>query len=144
MNYLVNLPQASSFTSPSPRGQFNADMAKAHAGADMRFNMKPFDKPGMSRGGGQQYMAGIGSAQNFANAVAQAYANQMESAASKADRALSDVSAQENFGLGVAGIDQQNTYANALNALQRQQAIRANTQSALGGLLGNLDSFLGF
>lgn len=136
MNYLVNLPQASSFTSPSPRGQFNADMAKAHAGADMLNRM--------SRGGGQQYMAGIGSAQNFANAVAQAYANQMESAASKADRALSDVSAQENFGLGVAGIDQQNTYANALNALQRQQAIRANTQSALGGLLGNLDSFLGF
>jgi hypothetical protein len=129
----------------SPRGTFNNDMASAQAQADLRYNMKPLDRQGMSRAAGQQYMGGIAAAQNLASGVAQAYGNQAGQAVSSADRELADAASQEGLGLDTSAIGMQDQYARALNALARQQASYGMYRSALNGLIGgNLDGFLGF
>lgn len=150
MNVAVNTPKAAGFTPQQTRAQFNQQMAQAHANADMRYNMKPLDRAGSSRAPGQQYMAGIASAQNLADGVAQAYAGKMNDATANAGIGLQNAAADEDLGLGVGAIQQQNQYANALNALQRQQAAYQFQNNILGGLLngrssgGWLDNFLGY
>jgi hypothetical protein len=145
MNVVSSLADAALQKTYSPRGVFNSGMANAQAESDLRYNMKPLDRAGVSRGAGRQYMAGISSARNLADGVAQAYGQQAASAATRAARELADRAADESLGLGAAGITQQDSYARALNALQRQQMVYNYANSALGGLLGgNIDNFLGF
>lgn len=150
MNYNVNLPSPTGYNSQQTRGAFNTALAQAHAEADPRYSMKPLDKAGMSRGGAQQQMAGISSAQNLASGIAKAYGVQSDDAMANANLALANQAAAEGLGLGVSGIAQQNQYANALDALQRQQAAYGFQQNLLGGLLGGgqssgwLDNFLGY
>lgn len=158
MNVAVNPQNPIGYTPQQTRGAFNQAMAKAHADSDMRYNMKPLDKAGMSRGGAQQYMAGISSARNLADGIAQAYGARTNDAVSNAQLGLADQAAAEGLGLGVSQIAQQNQYANALSALQRQQAAYNFQNNILGGLLGNfggigrntspssgwLDNYLGY
>jgi chorismate synthase len=151
VNYNVNLPSPAGYNPQQTRGAFNTALAQAHADADPRYNMKPLDKAGMSRGGSQRQMAGISSAQNLAGGVAKAYGVQSDDAMANANLALANQAAAEGLGLGVSGIAQQNQYANALDALQRQQAAYGFQQNLLGGLLGGggqssgwLDNFLGY
>ena len=135
MNVRANVPQISGIPSNITRAGFNQQLAQAHASADPRYNMKPLDRAGFSRGGAQNAMAGISAAQNLAEGVAKAYAGQLQDAQINAD--LGNQSANENAGLALNAIAQQQAYANAMAALQRQ--------NLLGGLLGgNLNSFLGF
>jgi hypothetical protein len=149
MNYQINLPGAQGYTPQQTRGAFNQAMATAHAEGDPRYNMKPLDKAGASRGGGQQFMAGIASAQNLAKGVAAAYGVPTADAMQNASIELGNQAAREGVGLGAGGIAQQNQYANALASLQRQQAAQSFQQNLLGGLLGGggggwLDNFLGY
>lgn len=150
MNYNVNLPSPPGYNPQQTRAAFNQAMAKAHSEADQRYNMKPLDKAGMSRGGAQQQMAGISGAQNLADGIAQAYGTRTNDAMANANLALANQAAAEGLGLGVSGIAQQNQYANALEALQRQQAAYGFQNNLLGGLLGGgqssgwLDNFLGY
>lgn len=150
MNYNVNLPNATGYSPQQTRGAFNNAMAKAHSEADPRYNMKPLDKAGASRGGSQRMQAGIASAQNLADGIAAAYAVPAADAASNANIGLANAGASEGLGLGVGNIAQQNQYANALAALQRQQSQREFVGSVLGGLTGGglagggLDNFLGY
>lgn len=155
MNYYVNLPGAQGYTPKQTQAAFNQSMAQAHAEADPRYNMKPLDKAGTSRGAGQQYMAGIASAQNLAKGIADAYSTAPSDTMQNANIELANQAAREGVGLGVGGIAQQNQYANALAALQRQQAAYSFQNNLLGGLLGNLggqqrmsnnwlDNFLGY
>jgi chorismate synthase len=158
VNIAVNPPNPNGYNPQQTRAAFNQAMAKAHSDADMRYNMKPLDKAGMSRGGAQQYMAGIASAKNLADGVSQAYAAPVNDAVSNANLGLADKAAAEGLGLGISQIAQQNQYANALAALQRQQAAYGFQNNILGGLLGNfggvgknaspgsgwLDNFLGY
>ena len=148
-NYQINVPQAIGLTPAQQRAGFNTAMADAHASADPRFNMKPLDRVGMSRGKGQAMQAGIASARNLADGVARAYGQQAQDAVANAGVELGNQRAEEGFGLNVSGIDAQNRYAAALDALQRQQMQQAFTQNILGGLLGggpgqDLTGFLGF
>lgn len=141
MNAYANyeLPQSSPQRSAAA---FNQQMAQAHAGADMRYNTKPLDRAGMSRGGGQAQMAGIQSARNLSQGVAEAYGQQLQDAASSADRQLRAAAAQEGLGQSVSQLAMQNQYADALASLQRQQIMG---QGVLGGLLGGgLNNFLGY
>jgi hypothetical protein len=149
MNYNINLPGAQGYTPQQTRGAFNQSMATAHAEGDPRYNMKPLDRAGASRGGGQQFMAGISSAQNIAKGVAAAYGGTTSDAMKNADIDLANQASREGVGLGAGGIAQQNQYANALASLQRQQAAQSFQQNLLGGLLGGggggwLDNFLGY
>ena len=146
MNVVGSLPASAPYTPYSSRGAFNTDLANAQAESNLRYNTKPLDRAGMSRAAGQQYMAGIASARNLADGLAQAYGNQASQATSTASRKLSDNIADESLGLGSAGIAQQDAYARALNALQRQQMMLNFSDSALSGLLGggDLTNLLGF
>ena len=144
---------------PTPRTQaaINTGIAKAQAEADTRFQQKEYDRNGISRGRGTQAMAGIKSAQALSDGLARAYQVPMQDAVADAGNNLQYETQRENYGLGISGIAQQNDYANALAALQRQQAALNFTGNALGGLLGSigniggggnkgnwLDSFLGY
>lgn len=122
---------------PNSQGAFNTALAQAQAAADPRFNMKPMDRSGVSRGRGTAGIAGIQAAQSLAEGVAQAYRGQAQDAATDAENTLQYQSNQENFGQGVSNIAMQNDYANALAALQRNQNIMQFQGNALGGLLGN-------
>lgn len=139
MNFNVSVPQVQGYSPAQTRAAFNQQMATAHASADPRYNMKPMDRAGFSRGGAQNAMAGISSAQNLADGIARAYGNQLNDAQFNAG--LGNQAAAEALGLGMSGIAIQQQYANAMAALQRQQ----QQQGVLAGLLGgNLDGFLGF
>ena len=139
MNITSAVPQIQGYTPDQTRAAFNQQLAQAHAAADSRYNMKPLDKAGFSRGGAQSALAGIASAQNLAEGVAKAYGGQLQDAQFNAG--LGNQAAAEGMGLSLNGIAQQQQYANALAALQRQQ----QQQGALSGLLtGDLNSFLGF
>jgi hypothetical protein len=151
MNYYVDSPYAAGYTQRQTGAQFNQNLAQAHANADPRFNTKPLDRAGMSRGMGQQHMAGIASAQQLAEGVAKAYTGQAQDAATNAGIATGNAQAAEGLGLGMNAIAQQQQYANALAALQRQQNAMNMNQNVLGGLLGDggsssnwLDNLLGF
>ena len=146
MNFNVNMPQVPGFTPRQTQAQFNQQMAEAHAAADPRYNIKPLDRAGFSRGAGQRQLAGISSAQNLAEGIAKAYSGQLQDEAANAGIGMGNAVAQEGTGLSMGALGEQQRYAAALAALQRQQSAMNMSQNALGGLLGNssLDNFLGF
>lgn len=154
MNYDIYTNLQKPQQTPGTRAALNTGIAKAQADADPRFQQKEWDRNGVSRGRGTQAMAGIKSAQAMADGLAKAYQVPMQDAVTDAGNALQYETQQESYGLGTSGIAQQNDYANALAALQRQQAAMNFTGNALGGLLGSiggggnrgnwLDSFLGY
>ena len=149
VNTYTTAPQAV----PKTQAAFSNALASAQASADPRFNMKEYDRNGVSRGKGTQYMAGIKGAQSLADGVASAYQIPMQDAATNAGNALQYQTQNEGYGLDAAGLAQQNNYSNALAALQRQQSMLNFQGNALGGLLGNtggggmggwLNNFLGY
>jgi hypothetical protein len=146
MNYYASTPQAQGYTPRQTRGAFNQQLAEAQAAADPRYNMKPMDRAGFSRGGAQRSMAGISSAQNLANGIAKAYAGQLEDARANAGITLGNQRSQEQAGLGLNSLQQQMAYQAALDSLQRQQNAMNFNQNLLGGLIGTggLSGFLGF
>jgi len=116
----------------------NTQVAEAQASADQRYNMKPMDRAGFSRGGAQQYMAGISAAQNLADGIAKAYGTQASDAAANATTTRD----AEALGQDMTGLAMQARYADLLSRLQRQSLAQ---ESALGGLMGqDLNAFLGF
>ena len=112
-------------TAPSASG-----MARAYASADPRFNMKPYDRAGMSRGRGQAAKAGIDAAQGFSQSIADVYDNQLKQQASNADAMLQLQQGQEQYAQALGGLQSQATYADQMAALQRQ--------GILYGLLGDV------
>ena len=143
MNTVVNTPQAQGYTPRQQKAAFNTAMAEAHQQADNRYNAKPLDRAGASRGAGQDYMASIASAQGLAEGIARAYGQQQSDQLANANINLGNQQNTEGAGLGYTGISQQQAYADALASLQRQQNMAAS--SPLGGLLGGgLTNFLGY
>jgi hypothetical protein len=139
MNTYVAKPQpVRPFTPQQTRGAMNTQVAEAQASADQRYNMKPMDRAGFSRGGAQQYMAGISAAQNLADGIAKAYGTQASDAAANATTTRD----AEALGQDMTGLAMQARYADLLSRLQRQSLAQ---ESALGGLMGqDLNAFLGF
>lgn len=138
---------------PNTQGAFNNALASAQASADQRYNLKRFDRPGMSRGKGQAAAAGAEAAATLAQGVAEAYRIPMQDAAADAKNKLAYQQAVEQGGLNASSIAMQHNYNNALAALQRQQEAVDFKGRALDGLFGgipgggpmkSLDSFLGF
>lgn len=113
------------------RAQMNNAMAQAYAMGDPRFNLKPYDRPGFSRGGGQYNQAGIDAAKNLSEGVAQAYSGDLQNQQFNALTGLQGAQAQEQNAQALGALQQQNNYANQMAALQRQNQI----MGLLGGLL---------
>jgi hypothetical protein len=143
VNTFVNQQVPQGYTPQQTAGAFNQRMAQAHAEADMRYNTKPLDKAGVSRGAGQAGQAGIASAQNLAKGIAEAYGQQLGDAQTNAQMQLRGNASRETLGQDVSQLAAQNQYADALAALQRQQTMGSGV---LGGLLGSggLTNFLGY
>lgn len=143
MNTFVNQQVPQGYSPRQTAGAFNQRMAQAHAASDMRFNTKPLDKAGVSRGAGQAGQAGIASAKNLADGVAAAYEQQLGDAATNAQMQMRGNVTRETLGQNVSQLSAQNQYADALAALQRQQTM---TSGVLGGLMGGggLTNFLGY
>lgn len=114
------LPSYDYRANPSP---FNAGMAQAHAAGDVRYNLKPLDRPGMSRGAGQRQQAGIQAASSLADGVADTYAQQAAEANTSALAGLEAEKGQEQYAQALGALQQQNAYANAMAALQRSSAL---------------------
>jgi len=138
MNYATTTSTFAPQQVPNTQGMFNTALANAQASADPRFNMKAMDRNGVSRGRGTMATAGIQAAQNLADGIAQAYRVPAQDASTNANNTLQYQTNQENFGQGISNIAQQNDYANAMAALQRNQNVLNFQGNALGGLLGSI------
>jgi hypothetical protein len=114
------LPSYDYRANPSP---FNAGMAQAHAAGDVRYNLKPLDRPGMSRGAGQRQHAGAKAATAMADGIADAYGQQAQQANTAALAGLTAEQGQEQFAQALGALQQQNAYANAMAQLQRAGAL---------------------
>lgn len=117
------------------RTVFNNNYANALAAGDPRYNVKQYDRGGVSRGGGQWQQAGIDAAQKMASGIADAYGQDTQSAAFNAQNKLAGETAQQQYALQLGALQQQNAYAQAMANLQRQQQGMNMVTSLLGGLL---------
>jgi len=116
---------------PAGRAQFNNKMAQALASGDERFNIKQYDRPGFSRGAGLWNQAGIESAKNLAEGIADAYSTDLQNRQANALTGLQNASARASQAQSLGALQQQNKYANQMAALQAQNQML----SLLGGLL---------
>ena len=86
---------------------FNQNMAQAQSAGDQRFNLKQYDRAGMSRGGAQQAQAGITGANALAQGIAQAYGQQTTDDANVADMAMGSEVEQEKLSQALAKLNAQ-------------------------------------
>lgn len=145
MNYQTTTNTIAPQPVPQTNGAFNTAFAQAQASADPRFNMKEYDRAGISRSKGTKAQANITAQQSLADGMAQAYQVPMQDALANANNTLGYEQMQEGYGQQLTGLAQQNDYANALAALQRQQNAMNYQSGVLGGLLGGgwLNSIVG-
>ncbi len=102
---------------PKPGLSANA-VANAYAAADPRFNAKPLDRPGLSRGRGTYSQAGINAGQAFVQGIAEAYGQQAEDAATAEGQRLNALAGQERYANALGGLATQAAYAQQMNQLQ--------------------------
>lgn len=114
---------------------FNQRMAQALAIGDPRFQVKNLDRGGLSRGGAQRNQAGINAANAMADGIASAYQGAMDDQSYNANMLLENQRLQEQQAQALAGLQQQNNYADQMAQLQRQQAMMNFAGGLLGGLL---------
>lgn len=110
------------FTPAQQSGAFNTAMAQALAAGDPRYQVKRYDRAGLSRGGAQAHQAGIQGAQDMSEGMAAAYRQGIDD---QQYNAMADMNAQasrEQFGQALGGLQQQQAYAQQMQMLQRQQA----------------------
>jgi len=141
--YSTNVTNPKPEPTPKTQAAFSTAMAKAYASADPRFNMKEYDRAGISRGRGTQAQAGIKAAQSLADGVSQAYGIPAADAVTDATNDLQWQGDVESYAQGAGSIDMQNEYAKALASLQRQQAAMNFQGNALNGLLGTVGNITG-
>lgn len=125
----------------------NYFQAMAHASADPRATVKQFDRAGLSRGRGQYSQAAAIGAQNYAQGMAQAERARMSDAYAGAGLNLEHQGRQQDFGMALAGLQQQAAISQQNRAMdfsgnvfnQMQGASPADAFKSFGkGLLGGL------
>jgi hypothetical protein len=131
----VNQPKPKGFTPQTTQAVFNNNYANAMAAGDPRFNVKQYDRGGISRGGTQWGQAGIDGSQKLADGIANAYAQKASDATANAGAQLQGDQSQAAYAQQLAGMQQQQQNNNAMMALQRQQQQMSFVNSLLGGLL---------
>lgn len=131
----VNQPTPTGFKPQTTQAVFNNNYANAMAAGDPRFNVKQYDRGGISRGGSQWGQAGIDGSRKLADGIAEAYSQKAADSASNASTQLQGDQAQAAYAQQLAGMQQQQQNNNAMLALQRQQQQMNFVNSLLGGLL---------
>ena len=131
----VNQPTPTGYKPQTTQAVFNNNYANAMASGDPRFNVKPYDRGGLSRGGAQWGQAGIEGSQKLASGIAEAYSQKAADSASNANTQLQGDQSQAAYAQQLAGMQQQQQNNNAMLALQRQQQQMNFVNSLLGGLL---------
>lgn len=136
MNSIIDNNQLpAGLTAQQMRAQMNNTYAKALALGDPRMNVKQYDRAGVSRGRGAWNQAGIDAASKMADGIAEAYSQDLQNRQYNADIGLRGSLAQEQNAQALGGLNQQNSYANQMAQLQRQQMGMNLASSLLGGLL---------
>lgn len=115
--------------------QFNATLANALSLGDKRYNLKKLDRKGISRSKGSKYQAEVTGANDAANAVADAYTQRLGNLAYGANADLESKAQREQHAQQLWNMQSSNANADALAALQRQQAMMNFATGMLGGLL---------
>lgn len=119
------------YTPQQQSAAFNTSMAQALAAGDPRYQMKQYDRAGLSRGGAQANQAGIKAAQDMAEGIAAAYQGRIDDQAYNAMSDLRSQVSREQFGQALGGLQQQNAYADQMALLQRQQAMMGLLQGLM-------------
>jgi hypothetical protein len=116
---------------------FNNAQAQALALGDPRGALKRGNliRPGVSVGRGQMNQAGIQGASEMANAVADAYSQNLQQNAYNANMQLQGQQANEQYAQALGGLQQQNAYNRQADAIQRQSMMLGLAGNLLGGLL---------
>jgi hypothetical protein len=116
---------------------FNNKQAQALALGDPRGALKRGNliRPGLSVGGAQMNQAGIQGASEMANAVADAYSQDLQQGSYNAGLQLQGQQANEQYAQALAGLQQQSAYGRQSDAMQRQGAALGLVGNLLGGLL---------
>jgi hypothetical protein len=134
-NVYLNRPAPPGISPQATRAQMNNNVANAVATGDPRMNVKKYDRPGMSRGRAAWNQAGIDSAQNMSERIADAYTQDLDNRQYQSQFDLQSQVSREQNAQALGALNQQNAYANQLASLQRQQAGMNFFSSLLGGLL---------
>lgn len=134
MNNQVNFPTQED--NPLTRRAFmNNQLASAYASGDPLYNLKQYDRPGVSRGKGTMAQAGIDASRSLAQGIADAYTAGNQYAISQADRNLEQEVQDEQFGQQAAALQQQRNYAQAMARMNARNQQLGMVTGLLGGLL---------
>ena len=134
------------FTPRQTNAEANYQKAIAAASADPRYNAKQFDRAGVSRGAGQYSYAAAKGAQQYADQMSAAEMARMQDAYSNAGLALGEQARNQDFGMTLAGLQEQqgqNAYMQRLSQQQRMMDFTGNVfNQILGGGSGVLKGLL--
>lgn len=121
LNQLHTQPNPYTYSPQQTSAAQNNARANATVAADPRFRAKQYQRAGISSGKGQQYLGAAKGAQEYAKGMAEAGQVGMQDAYSNANLQLQDETQRNQFGMALAGLQEQNNQMNYMNALQGQQ-----------------------
>jgi len=131
-NYKKMMPGLSDSTRDSVMSN---QYAQALALGDPRGHLKQMDRPGVSRGAGTQYQAGINAAADMAEGMQKAYTQDLQSRSQQGQDQLDAQSADADYAQQQTGLASNNHYADMMNRLGQQQMIMNFASGLLGDLL---------
>lgn len=141
----VNLYQtpnpALGFTPRQTGAEANYHQAMAHASSDPRFTAKQYDRPGSSRGKGQYAAGASQGATNYAENMGKAEAARMSDAYSNANLSLGEQARQQDYGMALAGLQQQqeqNAVMQRLGQQSRAMDFSGNVFNQMTGMAGDM------
>jgi hypothetical protein len=120
---------------PQSRAAFNNSYAQAAIQGDPRYQIKQFDRGGVSRGAGAMNQASIQGASQFAQGVADAYRDRAQTGLYNQNLAMQQQQATDTYQQAVGAAKQQDKYQDALAKLERAQMGTQFITSLLGGLI---------
>ena len=131
-NYKKMMPGLSDSTRDT---SMSNQYAKALAMGDPRGHLKQLDRPGVSRGAGTQYQAGINAAADMAEGMQQAYSQDLRSRSAQGDDQLEAQAADANYANQQSGLASNQYYSDVMNRLGQQQMMMNFASGLLGDLL---------
>jgi len=136
----VNLYQkpnpALGYTQRQTNADSNYHQAMAHASSDPRFTAKQFDRPGSSRGTGQYAYGAAQGAQNYAQNMASAEQSRISDAYANAGMQLGEQSRQQDYGMALAGLQEQQAQQDAMFRMGQQSRAMDFAGNAFNQMVG--------
>lgn len=106
------------FSQRQTNASANNSQAQAFASADPRFTAKSFDRAGFSRGQGQYSQGAVQGAEAFATNMGKARDTRLQDAYATANMQLQDQGQRQQFGLALAGLNENLRQTQWNNAMQ--------------------------